>query len=118
SDTGGAAPDGKDDWNGSPYPKYNKVKNPAEKIMVMDNRHGETLLSDAPNASPITFDAWHIIDWPRHGKTEGNGVVNTLWVDGHVSPVQQGEDVAGRSNDIYGFNTHWEQAERQWKPGF
>lgn len=114
----GSPPDGRDDWNGEPYPKFSKIKNAAEKILVADNRHGETLLSDRPNTQPVTPDAWHLIDWPRHGKGDGRGMVNVLWADGHVTSVRQGVDEAGQVNEVYGFDTHWDQAERQWKPAF
>lgn len=114
----GSAPDGLDDWSGEPYPKFAKIKRAAEKVLVIDNRHGETLLSDLPNSQPLTPDAWNLIDWPRHGKENGRGMANVLWADGHVSVVRQGVDAAGHENDLYGFSSHWEQAERQWKPRF
>jgi prepilin-type processing-associated H-X9-DG protein len=43
-------------------------------------------------------------------------MINILWGDGHVAPARQGEDVAEKENDVYGFGTHWTRAGQQWKP--
>lgn len=117
----GGAPDGKDDWNGQPWPKRTRIRNVSEKILAADNLHGETLLSDQPNTPPAWANVppfWHLPAWGRHGKyvAPGAGGINVLYVDGHVAPVVQGNDIAGAKNTLYGFNTHWSEATLQWKP--
>lgn len=102
--------------------KTSRIKNPAEMIVLQD--HFEQKLDNNGDMLHIKGeDSWNLTQWRhrsdypdalleifRHSRTantmsktapwdpKGTGVTNTLWLDGHVSPIKQtrGKDVPAR----------------------
>jgi prepilin-type N-terminal cleavage/methylation domain-containing protein/prepilin-type processing-associated H-X9-DG protein len=102
--------------------KLSRIKSPGEMIVLQD--HFEQKLDNNGDMLHIRpQDTYNLPQWRhhakypdalleifRHGRTShaleteepwdpmGSGVTNTLWLDGHVSPIRQttGEDVPGR----------------------
>ena len=102
--------------------KTSQIKSPAEMIVLQD--HFEQKLDNNGDMLHIKAeDSWNLPQWRHHSKypdalleifrhsrtantieetapwsPEGTGVTNTLWLDGHVSPIKQttGSDVPPR----------------------
>jgi prepilin-type processing-associated H-X9-DG protein len=121
------APLGICDWYGFQQRKITGVKNTAEVILLGEVRQGWMVNWFAPN----TFEGaqagsdWFDWDWYRHSKYPGRktrGRSNVLWLDGHVSTVNQGSDLPSYFyNDIY--SAAWwlpvnaavgDRGQRQW----
>jgi prepilin-type processing-associated H-X9-DG protein len=83
------------------------LKNSAEVILMGEIRLGYILNWFAPNTfeGPAAGSEWHDWDWYRHSVKPGRrtgGRSNILWLDGHVTAVNQGKDAANNfANEIY-----------------
>jgi prepilin-type N-terminal cleavage/methylation domain-containing protein/prepilin-type processing-associated H-X9-DG protein len=91
------------------HPKILGVKNSAEKILLGEIRYGWIASFYAPNSfqggAQVPNSDWQDWDWYRHSKTPGrrtDGRANVLWMDGHVTTVNQGADKYNYfRNEIY-----------------
>jgi prepilin-type processing-associated H-X9-DG protein len=124
---------GFDGLRGHKPPKYNRVKNSSEKILLAEtvgdgDWPGYFILEWWPNQpSPQWGAGPHNWDWARHTKGknvyewEPRGQSNVLWVDGHVTSVRQGRSDFTADTDISSPEDWWVGAaiaakgERQWK---
>ena len=121
---GGAALDGVDDINGTPWPKVAGAKNSTERVVVADVRDGYLLETFTPNTDAVAGDA-NEPAWERHAKGNGDrgrpGRINALYADGHVGGLAQGKDAVDVVNDLNGLLPSYgagvyAQAQRQWLP--
>jgi len=99
------------------WPNVLNMPHSAETILAADNYSGVLLESYDPNTLPNGDAAaapWaNQFDWKRHAPAGAKrGKCNVLWVDGHVTPVNQGAssttqsglDAAGVVNDVNGLD--------------
>ena len=132
---GGAKPDGIDDISPTlplsttirRQPRVNRAKNSAEKILCADASLGYLLTPWNPNAPAA--GQWHQWNWTRHKAKPGKqrGQCNVLWLDAHVTVVNQGliippdTEIPGRVNDVCAYQ-YWlfgsagEIGKNQWLP--
>jgi prepilin-type processing-associated H-X9-DG protein len=126
---GGTPIDGKCDWYGHRQPKVTGAKNSSEKILMAEIRWGFFANWFEPNKweGPQAGSEWYDWDWYRHHAKAGNktkGRSNVLWLDGHVTSVYQGVDVAGNFNNDIMSAAWWpplsaataKRGDQQWKP--
>jgi prepilin-type N-terminal cleavage/methylation domain-containing protein/prepilin-type processing-associated H-X9-DG protein len=102
------APFGICDWYGHKQPKVSGAKNASEKILLGEvGDYGWMVSWFAPNTfqggAGVPGSPWFDWDWYRHSTKPGartKGRSNVLFLDGHVSTVNQGVDAPGRYNEI------------------
>ena len=106
-------------------PRINKSKNASEKILAADIYYGYLLEPWHPNSlfsTPKPY--WHQWNWDRHKtkNAQALGQANVLWLDGHVTTVQQGVDKLNQFNPIcsadpfYGGPAVAAKGTLQWWP--
>ena len=123
--------DGKDDISPvsfgvrlAEWPKVNHGKDSSDKVLAGDLGYGYMLDPWEPNTTPITNPpTWHEIDWRRHAAHNAKlGRCNILFLDGHVTVVNQGTDAANVFSELCGMasppNTPSTiaKAKQQWLP--
>jgi prepilin-type processing-associated H-X9-DG protein len=123
--------DGICDFQGHRHPKVLGVKNSSEKILLGEiKRYGWLINWFAPNTwqggAGVPGSDWYDTDWYRHSVRPGSrtkGKTNILWVDGHVTTVNQGSDIPGYFNNDIVSAADWvvggsvaKRGEMQWFP--
>lgn len=86
--------------------RYSSMPRTSDVVMVMDNRHDFTFSVEIPNTIDSTSPGWGLVDWERHG-TDGNGLANGNYADGHGAVLKRNEDIVGW-NETYASTREFE----------